>query len=155
MAYVATNDGYKYIHPNGTAGAQTNSVVAVMIDPATGFVIGSAASPLYTQTSSLQTLPDLTKGISLITTATTTTLITATASVKGRAYRMRLDVAGANVLTFTDATGVEKMNFAAAGFRIYDFATRPWFTTATNTAFTVTTTTTAEVNIVLEYTKVA
>lgn len=110
---------------------------------------------MTTQTSQLQTTPDLTKVIVAPVTATTTQIVAAAASTKTRVYRMRIDVAGANVLTFTDATGTEEMNFTGAGFRIYDFNTRPWFTTATNTAFSVTTTTTAKANIVCEYTRVA
>lgn len=116
---------------------------------------GTHAPLVSTQTSQLQTTSDLTKTIVTSTTATTTPIITATASVRGRVYRMRIDVAGANVLTFVDSSGTEEMNFTGAGFRIYDFVTRPWFMTAVNTAFSVTTTTTAKVNIVCEYTKVA
>lgn len=132
-------------------------VTWVAPDPVTGFdkLVGTSAMPLVTATSSLQTTADLTKGFATSTTAGTTTIVTATASQRTRVYRLRIDVAGANVLTFTDANGTEEMNFAGAGFRVYDFATRPWFTTAVNTAFTVTTTTTAKVNIVVEYTKAA
>lgn len=128
----------------------------VLMSPGSTSALGTVANPLMTGTATLQTTADLTKTIvSPIVTATTTTIATAAASVRTRVYRIRIDVAAANVLTFTDATGSEKMNFTGAGFKIYDFATRPWFTTAINTAFTVTTTTTAEVNIVAEYTKVA
>jgi len=127
-----------------------------LLDPATGLALGTSSSPLVTATSSLQTTADLTKAIiAPIVTATTTTLSTATASVRTRVYRLRLDVAGANVITITDATGAEKMNFTGAGFKILDFATRAWYVTAVNTALTLTTTTTAEVNVTLEYTKVA
>lgn len=136
---------------------QTKPVQLVgLIDPATGLALGTTAQPLQTATSNLQTTADLTKAIiAPIVTATTTTLSTATASVRTRVYRMRLDVAGANVITITDATGGEKMNFTGAGFKILDFATRAWYTTAVNTALTLTTTTTAEVNVTIEYTKVA
>lgn len=132
-------------------------VTWVSPDPATGVdkLVGTTAMPLVTATSSLQTTSDLTKSIVSSTTVGTTPIITATAAQRGRVYRLRIDVAGANVLTFTDASGTEEMNFSAAGFKIYDFATRPWFTTAVNTAFSVTTTTTAKVNIVAEYTKAA
>lgn len=133
-------------------------VTWVAPDPVSGIdkLVGTASMPLVTATSSLQTTSDLTKAaLAPIVTATTTPIITATAAQRGRVYRLRIDVAGANVLTFTDSAGTEKMNFTGAGFRIYDFATRPWFTTAVNTAFSVTTTTTAEVNIVCEYTKAA
>lgn len=133
------------------------SVTMVAPDPVTGAdkILGSTAMPLVTATSSLQTTADLTKAVVTSTTAGTTPIISATAAQRGRVYRLRVDVAGANVLTFTDASGTEEMNFAGAGFKVYDFATRPWFVTATNTAFSVTTTTTAKVNIVAEYTKVA
>lgn len=136
---------------NGTA---TPDNISVVVNP-DGTALGSAASPFTTQTSTLQTTADLTKTIFAITTATTTTLITATAATKGRAYRVRIDLAGANVVTITDATGGEEMNFAAAGFKILDVATRAWYVTATNTALTVTTTTTAKCNITVEFTKVA
>ncbi len=68
---------------------------------------------------------------------------------------MRVDVAAANNLGFVDATGTEVMTFAGAGFRIYDFATRPWFVTAVNTAFNLTTSTTGAVTVTLEWTRVA
>lgn len=122
---------------------------------ANGAVIGSAASPIQTQTSTLQTTADLTTAVVTINTATTTTIVAATAAVKCRVYRMRVDVGAADVLTFNAASGNEVMTFTAAGFRIEDFATRPWFTTAVNTAFTVTTTTTGVVNIICEYAKSA
>lgn len=128
----------------------------VLIDPATGNPLGTAAAPLVTGTNSLSTGADLTKSIFTITTATTTTLITATAAVRGRAYRLRIDVAAANVLTITDSTGAEKMNFPAAGFRYLDLSRAgPWYVTAVNTALTLTTTTTGEVNITVEWAKAA
>lgn len=137
-------------------GRQQPTSEFIPIDPSTGNVIGTSTQPLVTQTSSLQTTADLTKVIiAPIFTATTTTIVAAAASVRTRVYRLRIDVAGANVLTITDATGGEKMNFTGAGFKILDFATRPWYTTAINTALTITTTTTAEVNVTCEYTRVA
>lgn len=137
-------------------GRQQPTSEFIPIDPSTGNVIGTPTQPLVTQTSSLQTTADLTKVIiAPIVTATTTTIVAAAASVRTRVYRLRIDVAGANVLTITDATGGEKMNFTGAGFKILDFATRPWYTTAINTALTITTTTTAEVNVTCEYTRVA
>lgn len=137
-------------------GRQVPTSEFIPVDPTTGNVIGTSTQPLVTQTSSLQTTADLTKTIvAPIVTATTTTIVAAAASVRTRIYRLRIDVAGANVLTITDATGGEKMNFTGAGFKILDFATRPWYTTAVNTALTITTTTTAEVNITAEWTRVA
>lgn len=128
----------------------------VLVEKALDMGDGTFARLVGTPTSSLQTTADLTKVvIGPIVTAATTVIIPANTGQKGRVYRLRIDVAGANVLTFTDATGVERMNFTGAGFRIYDFSTRAWFVTGANTAFSVTTSTTAEVNIVCEYTRVA
>lgn len=136
-------------------GNDKNTQTVALLDPATGLALGTAASPLMTGTSQLQTTADLTKTIvAPIVTATTTTLIAAAASNRGRAYRVRIDVAGANVLTVTDAMGGERMNFTGAGFKILDFATRAWYVTAVNTALTITTTTTAEVNVTIEWTRV-
>lgn len=135
-------------------------VTWVIPNPTTGFdqIAGTQANPLVTATSSLQTTSDLSKVGATSTTVGTTPIVGASAGTRTRVYRIRIDVAGANVLTFTDNQGTavtEEMNFTGAGFRVYDFATRPWFTTAVNTAFSVTTTTTAKVNIVCEYTRVA
>lgn len=134
------------------ASRQVPTSEFILIDPATGNAIGGATQPLQTATSNLQTTADLTSALTTINTITTTTLVTATASQRTRVYRMRIDVAGAQVLTFNAAVN-DVFNFAGAGHYVYDFATRPWFTTAANTAFTVTSTTTAVTNIVLEYTK--
>jgi hypothetical protein len=135
-------------------------VTWVRPNPVTGVdeLVGTSAVPLMTNTGSLQTTSDLTKASATSTTIGTTPIVAAAASMRTRVYRIRIDVAGANVLTFSDNQGTaitEEMNFTGAGFRVYDFATRPWFVTATNTAFSVTTTTTAKVNIVCEYTRVA
>ena len=137
-------------------GRQQPTSEFVLLDPTTGSALGTTANPIQTGTSALQTTADLTKVIiAPIVTATTTTIVGAAASVRTRVYRIRIDVAGANVLTITDATGGEKMNFTGAGFKILDFATRAWYITAINTALTITTTTTAEVNVTCEYTRVA
>jgi len=133
-------------------GRQVPTSEFIPIDPSTGNVIGTSTQPLVTQTSSLQTTADLTSALSTINTITTTTLVTATASQRTRVYRLRIDVAGAQTMTFNAATN-DVFTFAGAGHYVYDFATRPWFVTALNTAFTVTTTTTAVTNIVVEYTK--
>jgi hypothetical protein len=114
------------------------------------------ASPFQTGTSQLQTTPDLTNIVGAISTATTTAVSSATASVSTRVYRMRLNVAGAQQITVQNGgTTLEVLNFTGAGFLTYDFATRPWYTTSANTALNFTTTTTAVTNYVLEITKVA
>lgn len=127
----------------------------IMVD-ANGNALGTSAAPLQTATSSLQTTADLTSSLTTINTATTTTIsgTAGAASVRTRVYRLRIDVAAAQTLTF-NASVNDVFTFAGAGHYVLDFATRPWFVTAVNTAFTVTTTTTAVTNVVCEFTKVA
>lgn len=133
-------------------GRQAPTSEFILIDPTSGNPLGTSAAPLQTATSSLQTTADLTSVATNITTATTTPIVTAVASQRTRVYRLRIDVAAAQTLTF-NATTNDTFTFAGAGHYVLDFATRPWFTTAVNTAFTVTTTTTAVTNIVTEYTR--
>ena len=139
---------------SGNSAVRENAVGVVLMTPGSTAALGTTANPLQTQTSALQTTADLTTVLTTISTATTTTIVAAAASTRTRVYRMRVDVAAADVLTFNSQVN-DVQTYTAGGFRIYDFNTRPWFTTAVNTAFTVTTTTTAVVNIVTEYTRVA
>lgn len=141
-------------YDGGSPGVNETAQGVVLFTPGSTAPLGTAANPLQTGTSSLQTTADLTSVLTTINTATTTTLTTATASVRTRVYRLRIDVAGAQNLTFNAGVN-DVFTFAGAGHYVYDFATRPWFTTAVNTAFTVTTGTTAVTNIIVEYTKVA
>lgn len=134
-------------------GRQVPTSEFVQVD-LSGNIIGTAAAPLVTQTSSLQTTSDLTTVLVTISTATTTTIVAAAASTRTRVYRQEVDVNGADVLTF-NASVNRVQTYGGIGGRIYDFNTRPWLTTAVNTAYTVTTTTTAVVNITCEYTRVA
>ena|SRR5215217_2121512 len=138
------------------SGRQQPTSEFIPIDPATGNVIGTATQPLVTQTSSLQTTPDLTNLVGAISTATTTVVSTATASVRTRVYRMRINVAGAQQITVQNgASTLEVLNFPAAAVLTYDFSTRPWYTTNVNAALNFVSTTTAVTNYVLEITKVA
>lgn len=128
----------------------------ILIDPTTGNALGTSAAPLQTATSNLQTTPDLTNLVGAISTATTTAVSTATASVRTRVYRMRINVAGAQQITIQNgATPLEVLNFPAAAVLTYDFSTRPWYSTSVNAALNFVTTTTAVTNYVLEITKVA
>lgn len=156
MTITVHNDSYDYIHPNGKF-VQAQLVAAVMTTP-TGGALGTAASPLFTQTSALQTTPDLTTlRIGPITAITASTaLVAAVASTKVRVYRVRMNVGAANVITILDgATVLERLNFAGATDKVLDFSTRPWWSATTNTALNYTTSTTAEFNMVIEYTQVA
>lgn len=151
---TVSNLGDVVSYSSGNPSSNDSAQGVVIFTPGSTSPLGTTGNPLVTQTSSLQTTADLTSSLTTINTATTTTLSTATASVRTRVYRMRIDVAAAQTLTFNAQTN-DVFTFAAAGHYVYDFSTRPWFTTAVNTAFTVTSTTTAVTNIVIEFTKVA
>lgn len=133
-------------------------VTWVSPDPATGVdkLVGTSAMPIVTATSSLQTTPDLTTVIVSTAVAGDTTVSTATASQKTRVYRMRLNVAGADIVTIkSGSTVLETISFAGAGFLTYDFSTRPWYSTAVNTALVVTNGSAVQLNAVFEFTKAA
>lgn len=133
-------------------------VTWVSPDPTTGVdkIVGTSAMPLVTATSSLQTTPDLTTVIVNTAAAGDTTVSTAVAAQKTRVYRMRVNVAGADTVTIkSGATVLETINFAGAGFLTYDFSTRPWYTTATNTALIVTNGSAVQLNAVFEFAKAA
>lgn len=153
MAIVTQGDTVTYTD-TGTTTSTAQGVV--LMTPGQTASLGSPANPLVTQTSSLQTTPDLTNLVGAISTATTTAVSTATASVRTRVYRMRINVAGAQQITVQNgAATLEVLNFPAAAVLTYDFSTRPWYTTTANTALNFVTTTTAVTNYVLEITKVA
>lgn len=133
-------------------GRQQPTSEFIMIDPTTGLALGTAAAPLQTGTSALQTTADLTVVGVAITTATTTIIVNAVASQRTRVYRLRIDVAAAQTLTFNAVTN-DVFTFAGAGHYVLDFATRPWFITGFNTAFTVTSTTTAATTVIAEFTR--
>lgn len=150
---IATQGDVVTYSDTGTTVSTAQGVV--LMTPGMTASLGSSANPLYTQTSALQTTADLTTAVVTFNAATTTTLIALTAATKIRVYRMEVDCAAADVLTFNAASGNRVQTYGGIGHIIYDFATRPWFTCATATLFSVTSTTTAAVTITLEYTKVA
>ena len=140
----------------GEPGIKNTAQGVTLMTPGSTAPLGTASNPLMTGTSALQTTPDLTNVVLAISTATTTVASSAVASQKTRVYRMRLNTAAANVITILNgATTLEVLNFTGAGFLTYDFATRPWYTTATNAALNITTSAAVAVNVVLEITKVA
>lgn len=99
---------------------------------------------------------DLTPVVVNISTAVTTPIVTATASQTTRVHRMRLNVAGAQIITvLSNATVLEVLNFTAAGLFIWEFSTRPWYKTAANQALNFTTSAAVQVNGVVEYIKSA
>lgn len=96
---------------------------------------------------------DMTLGVLNIATATTTAVCAAVASQTSRVHRLRIAADAAQQITVQDGVGavLEIINFTAAGVRIYDFSSRPWYKTSTNTALNFVTTTTGQVRGVIEF----
>lgn len=93
-----------------------------------------------------------------ITTATTTSLVGATASQSTRVYRLILTCTGANTLVFKTATTAITQVFtipSTGGILTLDFSGYWWFATNVNEALQITTTTTATVTMDLYYIKSA
>lgn len=83
-----------------------------------------------------------------------TTISTATASQTTKVYRVRINVAGATILTVKSAaTVLEKIQFAGAGMLVYDFSTRPWYTSGVNEALAINNGSAVQLNAVFEFTK--
>lgn len=136
-------------------GVRQSSIVVVAVNPDGTSMAGSNTAPVTTRDAALST-NDLTAAVINISTATTTAIVSATASQTTRVHRVRLNVAGAQQITVQSAsTTREVLNFTASGMLVYDFDSRPWYTTATNEALNFVTTTTAQVNGVVEYIKSA
>ena len=135
--------------PGGSVAepADIQKVGGVAVDPA------AAAVGALSELDKTLAVTDLTPVALNISTATTTTVVTAGAgAVTTRVHRMRMFVAGANTVTINGATP-EVVPFSSPGSLTYDFNSRPWFTTAAATAFTITTSTTAAVTGTVEYIK--
>lgn len=95
---------------------------------------------------------DLSAAVVNISSATTTAIVAAVAGQTTRVHRLRLNVGAAQQITVKDgSTTLEVLNFTAAGFLTYDVSSRPWYTTSVNSALNFTTSTTGQVNGVVEY----
>lgn len=100
----------------------------------------------------------LTRAINNISSATDTSIVSATASQTTRVYRLVLTCAGANVLTFKSASTAifPAITFGTNGGSVtLDFSGYWWMKTATNEALNLTTTTTAAVGVATDYVKSA
>lgn len=104
---------------------------------------------------SLQTTADLTEAVVNINTATTTAVVSATASQITRVYRLFLVFGATQTLDIKDGTtsltGV--MSFGPGAGLVLDFSERPWFTGTANTALNFVTTTTGQVSGRIYYVK--
>lgn len=115
---------------------------------------GTFARLMATPTSTPMTTSGLTSYILNTNVIGDSTASTATASQTTRVHRMRINVAGATTLTVKSAAvTLEVLKFAAAGFLVYDFATRPWYTTATNAALVISNSAAVQVDGVVEFIK--
>lgn len=95
---------------------------------------------------------DLSAAVVNIASATDTTIVAAVSGQTTRVHRLRLNVAAAQQITVKrGSTTLEVLNFTAAGFLIYDVSGRPWYTTASNETLVLTTSTSAQVNGVVDY----
>lgn len=119
-----------------------------------GAAMGTTANPVITGTGALAATTGLTNYNISTNAIGDTTVSSATASQTTRVHRMRLSVAGATVLTIkSGSTTLEVLRFPAAGFLIYDFATRPWYVTAANAALVVSNSAAVQVDGVFEFVK--
>lgn len=100
----------------------------------------------------LLTSSDLTAAVLNISAAATTAIVAAAAGQTTRVHRVRINVEAAQKITVKNGAAVlETINFPSAGTVFYDFSSRSWWKTSVNTALNFTTTTTGQVNGVVEY----
>lgn len=147
MSITPNADTVNYLR--GPVLSTAEVVVAVNAD---GSLLGGSNTSPQVQRDALLATSDLSAAVVNISSATTTPIVAAVASQTTRVHRMRLNVAAAQSITVKDgSTTLEVINFTAAGFLTYDFSSRPWYKTTANTALNFTTTTTGQVNGVVEY----
>lgn len=115
---------------------------------------GTFARLMATPTSQPMAVSGLTPVIINTAAIGDTTVSTATAGQTTRVHRMRLNVSGATSITIkSGSTTLEVLKFAAAGFLIYDFATRPWYVTVANQALVLSNSAAVQVDGVVEIIK--
>jgi hypothetical protein len=89
-------------------------------------------------------------------TATTTSLVAATALQTTRVYRAVISCAGACLVELLDGTtNAKTIRFPAAGVAILDFSEEPWVITTVNTALQFKTSAAVQVDVDVEYVKSA
>ena len=110
-------------------------------------IVNGPSSPSGTGVPVLQTTPDLTFLRINKAAAATTDLVAA------GAYALRLNVAGAVIVSILDgATVLEVFNFSVAGGGVVlDFRSRPYYSTTVNTALRITLSAAVQVDGAVEY----
>jgi hypothetical protein len=116
-------------------------------------IVNGPSSPSGTGVPVLQTTPDLTFLRINKAAAATTDLVAAVALQKTRVYALRLNVAGAVIVSILDgATVLEVFNFSVAGGGVVlDFRSRPYYSTTVNTALRITLSAAVQVDGAVEY----
>lgn len=144
-----------------TSGLATEATLQLVLaqDTLTNTLLSTPAAYLPLPGAAASGDTTLTHGIpAAITTATTTALVTATASQFTRVYRMILTCTGTNTLVFKSASTAITQVFtfpSTGGTLTLDFSGYSWFSTLANEALNLTTTTTATVTMDLYYIKSA
>jgi hypothetical protein len=105
---------------------------------------------------SLSTAKRLARAVASSSTATTTSLVSATASQTTRVHRAVISCAGACLVELLDGTtNAKTIRFPGAGVAILDFAAEPWVITSVNTALQFKTSAAVQVDVDVEYVKSA
>jgi hypothetical protein len=104
----------------------------------------------------LSTTKRLARAVASSSTATTTSLVSATASQTTRLHRAIISCAGACLVELLDGTtNAKTIRFPGSGVAILDFAAEPWVITSVNTALQFKTSAAVQVDVDVEYVKSA
>lgn len=136
--------------PNQVRYSETAGINETWLDMGDGTFARLMATPTSTPMAS----SGLTPYVLNSSTIGDTTVSTATAGQTTRVHRMRINVGAATTLTVkSGSTTLEVLKFIAAGFLVYDFATRPWYVTATSQALVISNSAAVQVDGVVEFIK--
>lgn len=129
------------------------TAIAVQEDMLTALQTPAASLPPQVPVESSSTT--LTRVTVSISSATTTSIVSATASQSTRVHRIVLTVGGTQTLTFQSAsTSLGAFDFpSTGGILVLDFSEYWWFKTANNEAFQITTSGAAAVKGIIDYVK--
>lgn len=150
-AALVNSDGQLLVTTDGGGGAADVNIAQIQ------GAVPSATNPLWIQFGVTTTLP-FSRATINITTATTTAVVSATASQTTRVLRMMLNFAATQTLDIRSASTSlvgAPMTFATGGGVVLDFQGSPWFVTATNEALNFVTTTTGAITGFVDYVKSA
>ena len=141
------------INGTGTSPADIAAILVAVENIDT--TLQSPAASLPPQVPVASSDATLTRATVSISSATTTSIVGATASQSTRAHRIVLTVAGTQTITFQSAaTSLGAFDFpSTGGILVLDFSEYWWFKTANNEAFQITTSGAAAVKGIIDYVK--